>query len=84
MPSCTRLDRAGIETRLVDILGCGVGHEVVVLPIHGVALMNGQGCRLKLEPANENCDRLSLIPSRAGWLACAHVRRESLRRNQYN
>ena len=58
MPRCSRLDRAGIENRLVDILSCGVGQGVIVLSFHDVVLTNGHGCRVKFERPNQNRDRL--------------------------
>src|SRR5215472_9018449 len=79
MPRCSRLDRAGIENRLVDILSCGVGQGVIVLSFHDVVLTNGHGCRVKFERPNQNRDRLSLIASIAGWPVCVHMRCKSLR-----
>src|ERR1700757_5097837 len=59
-PRCSRLDGPGIEGRLlgVAILRYGVGHDVVVLPLHRVARIDGHGCRLKLEPADHNRNHL--------------------------
>jgi hypothetical protein len=49
------------------IRGSGVGYAVIVLPFHGVALMNGHCCRLKLELADCNRNHLWL----GGWFALA-------------
>src|SRR5262249_35252654 len=59
-PRCSRLDSAGIENRLLGltIRSCGVGHDVLVLPFDSLARMNGQGCRLKLEFADDNRNHL--------------------------
>jgi len=46
-------DGAGIENSLSRItICCGVGLDVVVLPLHGVPRMNAHGFRVKLEGAD--------------------------------
>ena len=59
-PRCSLADGTGIKSRLLGraIRGCGVGHDVVVLPFHGVAHMGRQGCRFKLELADHNRNNL--------------------------
>jgi hypothetical protein len=56
-PGRSGVDATGIERRRFAIRSSDVGHDAVVLPFHGLARVNGHGCRLKSEPANHNRDR---------------------------
>jgi len=56
-PGFAGADRTGIKDSLVRhlrVCSCGMRYDVFVLPFHGLACTNGQGCGPKFEPADHN------------------------------